>query len=1021
MAQKMQSISGIIKKELIRAVIERAQAVDSSKINQDALAALKFDDVEEKLNIAYINREETPLAMDVFKPVREPGTELPVIVTIHGGGLAIGDRHISRPFGRFLAHKGYLVFSVEYRLAPRANSCQQLDDVCAGLNKVGEMLVDYDVDFDRLFLIAESAGAYLATYVTAMKGSKALQEAIGYEPSHMTFKAIGLVCGMFYTDRKDPCGLLLKDQIYGDLEMDENFMQYMNPENPEIINNLPPAYMVTSQGDFLNNYTLLMHEAMKKAGRICHLKYIANPSLGHAFTVTQTVEPATQTAIDDMLKWMEGQADIRRDHKKIEEETAQALEKMLERCQNGDITRQRVYKFIKECAGCDPQRIYKPALIDGTRTYSYGQLFEEWERYAKVFTGLGISTDNKSRAAICGSISAEPLFAFYGLNMTGITVSMFSYPDFLPGGKWKQMIMREKITDLIISDIMVSPQLWYEMEREKEKLGLKHIIFLHTKIGGPCCGPAELAFNEFNYHALKRISGTVFMEDLIPEYADQPIAYATDQGNQLALITHTSGTVKGTRKPLPYTDQAVIDVASRYISGKVGVAGVEKETVIRLALSFDLSSFLSMGSVNMNLSRGNVIILTFFGFLHPKFIRALEYYKANAVFTTGFMIDKWMERTDIDDVDLSCLEFFGTGGSYISTDKLAKYTEFMEKHGYHKEIQRAYGMSETGGAQLIMPPDCGEDIMGYPADNEDYYVLDEKDNCFYTAADGERTGILYVASDTKCQNTLDGEILFELTKIKDRNYVCTNDLVRVNEKGWFIYAGRADRYFANNEGVRFDAGIVETMLLADSNIEQCVVVPVLDKRIHDTVPVLYVIPDKEQGNAAEAVRRALKAVFINNERGKASPLPTQFLIVDEIPCNSNGKPDIYRITRERLNGTAYDIKEIVANSERVDIKVSRAYASSMFGGNLPEGMGKDSAYNIFEMLNAPAPSTHFWPRWPGLSGFLPGKKVPKAGLPFTVDELMNKMTQNSPQMMSSQNKMQGWMFGQVDIKEDFEE
>ena len=76
---------------------------------------------------------------------------------------------------RTLAEKGYLVFSIEYRLVPRANVCEQLDDVCAGMDLIGKKLVDFNVDFTRIFLVSESAGAYLATYVAAMKNSKKLQ------------------------------------------------------------------------------------------------------------------------------------------------------------------------------------------------------------------------------------------------------------------------------------------------------------------------------------------------------------------------------------------------------------------------------------------------------------------------------------------------------------------------------------------------------------------------------------------------------------------------------------------------------------------------------------------------------------------------------------------------------------------------------------------------------------------------------------------------------------------------------
>ena len=156
-----------------------------------------YEDVEDTLNVAYVNRDEVALCMDVFKPKVAAGAELPVIVDIHGGGLFMGDRGLNRPFCRLLAHKGYLVFSLEYRLAPKADLGQQLDDVCAGMDQVGRMLVDYDVDFSRVFLVADSAGAYLAAYVSAIHGSRKLQNAIGYKPSKMVYAAVGFISGMF--------------------------------------------------------------------------------------------------------------------------------------------------------------------------------------------------------------------------------------------------------------------------------------------------------------------------------------------------------------------------------------------------------------------------------------------------------------------------------------------------------------------------------------------------------------------------------------------------------------------------------------------------------------------------------------------------------------------------------------------------------------------------------------------------------------------------------------------------------
>ena len=90
------------------------------------------------------------------------------------------------------------------------------------------------------------------------------------------------------------------------------------------------------------------------------------------------------------------------------------------------INDQSIWSYIRQRRSADPSFPEKTAVIDCTREYSYAQMFEEWERYARVFSALGMTEANASRVGIAGTISAEPLFAFYGLNMTGAEVSMFS-------------------------------------------------------------------------------------------------------------------------------------------------------------------------------------------------------------------------------------------------------------------------------------------------------------------------------------------------------------------------------------------------------------------------------------------------------------------------------------------------------------------------------------------------------------------------------------------------------------------
>ena len=615
---------------------------------------------------------------------------------------------------------------------------------------------------------------------------------------------------------------------------------------------------------------------------------------------------------------------------------------------------QGVWACVRERNTTEPARLCRVGMIDCTREYTYGQIFTEWEHYARVFSALGMTEGNGSRVAIGGTVSAEPLLAFYGLNMTGAEVSMFSYPDFLPGGPWRLMVEREKITDLVLSDIMVTPDQWPELEREAKRLGVRHIIFLHSHLGGPCTGPAELVYNEFNYRMLRRMKGTVFMDDLLKRYTAAPIAYGSGDPDRLALITHTSGTTRGTRKPLPYTNRSVNNAMANLKKGFHALLDEDDGSPLRWAPSFDFSSFLCFSLANACLAYGDTVVLTFFGFMHPRFIRAVEYYKTDFLFVSGFMIDRWMRQPEAQKVSLASVKILSYGGSYTPPEKIRRYQEFIRARGCRGKIIRGYGMSETGGAQIECPPNCEEDILGYPRPKENYRIQDENDGQFYTVDDGPRTGVMYVASDSLCMNELDGVKLFDYTPIDGRDFLCSNDLVRVNTDGSFSYAGRADRFFVNNDGVRFDAGLVETALSRQPGIHQCALVPVLDKRIHDTVPVLYVMTEEQEEDGAVAtVRGALTNAFLREGLIEKSILPSQFVLVDHIPCNSNGKIDIYRITRDRLKGVAYDILPVREGDGIREIACEKAAQTDSFtGGALPEGMEGRSAFGLYDLLNS---------------------------------------------------------------------
>lgn len=265
---------------------------------------ISSEGIKEYRDIPYKNRSNKELIMDIFEPIKEIPEDLPVIINIHGGALIKGNKNVSVGFCRQMARRGYLVCSLEYRLVPNVRVYEQFDDVCSGMDFVGSKLVEFNVDFTRIFMVAESAGAYLATYVAAMKKSKVLQNAIGYSPSRLTIKAMGLISGMFYTTRKDSVGIFLSRSFYGKDKKSIEMAQYTNPENPEIIYNIPPCYLITSKADMLERYTLDFAGELGNKGVEHKLRHMgSDPRLIHAYPVLRPDYPESERVVDEILAW----------------------------------------------------------------------------------------------------------------------------------------------------------------------------------------------------------------------------------------------------------------------------------------------------------------------------------------------------------------------------------------------------------------------------------------------------------------------------------------------------------------------------------------------------------------------------------------------------------------------------------------------------------------------------------------------------------------------------------------------
>ncbi len=242
------------------------------------------EELREIRDIAYETEDGGTLMADIVMPKEPSGGPLPVVVMIHGGALLFGNRRSNLPFRYNLSKLGYIVYSLEYRMIDETDFFGEVSDVCGGLRLAAKTAEEYNGDPGRISLIGESAGGLLALYAAAMTRSEILRRQIGCQCPDIRVHSLILNGGMLYTSRFDYIAAVYKKDLYRERRKDRDFMQYINPEHPEVVSHLPKVCLTSASGDFLRKSTLRYAKALKKAGHPTLLIYYPEgKNLPHAF------------------------------------------------------------------------------------------------------------------------------------------------------------------------------------------------------------------------------------------------------------------------------------------------------------------------------------------------------------------------------------------------------------------------------------------------------------------------------------------------------------------------------------------------------------------------------------------------------------------------------------------------------------------------------------------------------------------------------------------------------------------
>jgi acetyl esterase/lipase len=141
--------------------------VETGPTAHPATAAPAVLQPKRQLDLAYAARSPAQ-RVDVYWPPGVTGP-LPLVIAIHGGGFAFGDKRAPGPMMAALRF-GYAVAAINYRLSDEAPFPAAVEDVKAAIRYLRANAAELQLDPTRFAVWGASAGGYLAAMAAATSG-----------------------------------------------------------------------------------------------------------------------------------------------------------------------------------------------------------------------------------------------------------------------------------------------------------------------------------------------------------------------------------------------------------------------------------------------------------------------------------------------------------------------------------------------------------------------------------------------------------------------------------------------------------------------------------------------------------------------------------------------------------------------------------------------------------------------------------------------------------------------------------
>jgi acetyl esterase/lipase len=233
-------------------------------------------------DIAY--GSNTAQKMDVYYPP-DQSIVMPAVVYVHGGGWVEGDKSSleAKSYIDELLNRGYVVFSLNYRLAPEFPFPAQIQDVKSALRAIRTRAAEFRINPERIGIFGSSAGGHLASLAGVTSPSDGFDQGENFDQS----SRVQAVVDLFGPSDINQITLPGIDHV-----ISQTFGNHSTPSEEYRLAS-PTAYATSDDPPFLIIHgdmdrtvplvqSRLLYETLQKAGVSSELLVVKNG--GHGFS-----------------------------------------------------------------------------------------------------------------------------------------------------------------------------------------------------------------------------------------------------------------------------------------------------------------------------------------------------------------------------------------------------------------------------------------------------------------------------------------------------------------------------------------------------------------------------------------------------------------------------------------------------------------------------------------------------------------------------------------------------------------